>query len=349
MGSLAGFCLFAFIARHNRSSKHFSSLPVESLLNQDGTLKLNTGFVGTLDLYGWDAKLDSKRGPVLTRQQLNLQKVTPQLANYLDPKASNPSYSRSLLANNSWSALAYKGLNGVVEAIAVTENNMYIGGAFDETPHGEVKNLNNIAKYSNDTWLGLSNQGLGGPVYALANLGNDLYVGGEFNSSGDGAVTNLGNIARYTNGVWSALPNGGLYCCNSGHSLSRPTIRALTVMGNDLYVGGIFTETMDGTVRDLNGIAKYSNGVWSALSNQGLKGSVYALVTIGNVLYVGGDFAETADGEVTNLGNIARYTNGVWSALSHQGLDSHVNAFATQGNDLYVGGDCSGPLELDSI
>src|SRR5689334_7878366 len=82
IGSLVGFCLFAFIAWLNSSSVHFSSAPVESLLNPDGTLKLNIGFVGTLDLHGWNVKFDSKRGPVLTPQLITPQYIALPSTSY---------------------------------------------------------------------------------------------------------------------------------------------------------------------------------------------------------------------------------------------------------------------------
>jgi hypothetical protein len=62
-------------------------LPVESLLNSDGTLNTSAGVSGAIDLRGWSVTLDSARGPILTHDA---------------PAAPNA---------NTWSAFAHNGLN----------------------------------------------------------------------------------------------------------------------------------------------------------------------------------------------------------------------------------------------
>ena len=44
-------------------------IPVQALLNPDGTLNLSTGASGALDLRGWNVTLDSVRGPILTQDR----------------------------------------------------------------------------------------------------------------------------------------------------------------------------------------------------------------------------------------------------------------------------------------
>ena len=93
-------------------------------------------------------------------------------------------------------------------------------------------------------------QGLGGSstdVFTLAVSGSDLYVGGSFYRTGDGTLTNLGRIARYdtTTGTWNALPNQGF----------NDDVSALVAVGGDLYVGGEFTGTGDGTLTNLGYVA----------------------------------------------------------------------------------------------
>jgi len=147
-------------------------------------------------------------------------------------------------------------------------------------------------------------------------------------------IPNLGCIARYStaDGAWHALNNKGL----------NNTVHALAVMGSDLYVGGRFTQTGDGSLANLGRIARYdtTSGTWHALSHQGLDNGVYELMPVGSDLYVGGEFDRTGDGSLYKLGRIARYdtTAGTWHALNNEGLDDTVRALVMVGSDLYVGG-----------
>jgi hypothetical protein len=156
---------------------------------------------------------------------------------------------------------------------------------------------------------------------------------GDFSQTGDGSLTNLGGIARYdtTTGVWHALNNQGL----------NDTVRAVVMVGSDLYVGGLFTQTGDGSLTNLGRIARYdtTTGVWHALNNQGLNNWVYALAVVDSDLYLGGHFTQTGDHSL-NLNRIARYDtiDDTWHALPNQGLDDYVFRLKPVGSDLYVGG-----------
>ena len=101
-----------------------------------------------------------------------------------------------------------------------------------------------IGKYSAGTWSALPHTGLCQQVYALAISGTDLYVGGAFTETRDKQVVNLNRIAKFSGGAWSALPNNGLACV----SCVVAEVYALAVSGSDLYGGGFFTQTADGTV-----------------------------------------------------------------------------------------------------
>jgi len=145
------------------------------------------------------------------------------------------------------------------------------------------------------------------------------------------------NLPRSLEGAWSAFPNNGL----------GGLVNALAVTGTgDLYVGGTFTQTVDGVVKNLNGIAKYSGGAWSALPNNGLAdflgspGSVMAFAVSGSDVYVGGYFNQTFDTNIPNLNGIAKLSGGTtWTALPGNGFYGGVQALAVNGSgDVYVGG-----------
>jgi N-acetylneuraminic acid mutarotase len=116
----------------------------------------------------------------------------------------------------------------------------------------------------------------------------------------------------------------------------------MAVVGSDLYVGGTFTGSGDGSLTNLNRIARYdtANPGWHALPNDGLNGGVYALLADGRDLYAGGGFTRPGDMSAIILNHIARYDTTIpgWHPLPNQGLDSDVHALMVSGGDLYVGG-----------
>jgi N-acetylneuraminic acid mutarotase len=249
----------------------------------------------------------------------------------------------------TWHALPNKGLRGTVLAIAVSGDDLYVGGGFTETFDGSVKNLGNIARFNtkNQTWHALPNKGLSGfssnNVESLVVSGDDLYIGGNFSQTSDGTYTGLGNIVRFDTKTqtWHTLPNNGL-------KGAQDHVVALLISNSDLYVGGFFTQTGDGTLTDLGYIARYDtkSNSWHALPNQGFDNIVRALAVYGDDLYVGGRFTQTGDGALADLGHIARFDlkAGIWHPLPNQGLingsvnDEFVLALTFANEDLYVGG-----------
>lgn len=245
---------------------------------------------------------------------------------------------------NAWHALPDRGLSAAVYALAVSGDDLYVGGAFTMTGDGALTDLNSIARYSmsTDSWHALPNRGLTKDytsqfaVHALVVSGSQLYAGGLFTHTGDGTLTDLGNVARFdvSSATWHALPARGL----------DHVVQALAARGSDLYVGGRFTRTGDGTLSDLGHMARY-DGSWHALPARGLAaasyGAVNALAVQGGDLYVGGAFTQTGNGATAGLSNIARYdpSAGTWHALPDQGLSGPVFALAADGGDLYVGGE----------
>jgi N-acetylneuraminic acid mutarotase len=333
---LVGLGLFS----HNdlpTASAH-SSITLEQLVNPDGTLNLSTGFKGSLMLAGWQVRLDAKGGPVFihldSKNILEGNRAGSVMRSATDkPPLSSPKTSE-------WGPFPNYGFdnispNNTVLAMAVVGHDLYVGGVFTETADGLVKDLNAIAKYNSltSTWSALPNKGLSGGVEALAVIGSDLYVGGSFIQTADGSLTDLGRIARFSidENKWYALPNGGLGLTADVH--------ALAAVGNELYVGGSISSTGDNSIQLLN-IAKFSNGTWSPLPNNGINNTVIALAVIGNNLYVGGSFTTTGDLTVVDLNDIARFdlNSNTWHALPNKGLNSSPEAFLTIGSDLYVSG-----------
>ncbi len=153
-------------------------------------------------------------------------------------------------SGGAWSAFAHKGLNNYVTALAVSGSDLYVGGYFTQTVDGAIADLNYIAMYSGGAWSALAHNGLNNYVYALAVSGSDLYAGGLFTKTADLGMNNLNFIAEYSGGGWSALAHNGF------NNVQYGNVGALAVSGSDLYAGGEFTQTFDGTVKDLNSIAR---------------------------------------------------------------------------------------------
>ncbi len=273
--------------------------PLGKLLNSDGTINLASGFSGSLDARGFRMEHTASGAPRFV-----------------------PAAQTVGGGDENWDAqFNLPGSNGVnfgLWALAVSGNDLYVGGAF--TTAGGIS-ANNIARWNGSSWSALGS-GVNEQVQALAIRGNELYAGGFFTTAGS---VNANRIARW-NGSWSSLAGAGV----------NGTVWAVAVNGDDLYVGGEFTTA--GAV-NASRIARWDGRSWSALGG-GVNNTVRALAILGNELYVGGDFTQ-AGGMSANF--IARWNipGGSWATLgsgASNGVNSGVNALAVKGSELYVGG-----------
>jgi hypothetical protein len=245
---------------------------------------------------------------------------------------------------NTWSSLGTGSSNGVssvggfatVNALAVVGNEVFVGGGF--TSAGGVS-ANRVARFNTqtNTWSSLgtgSSNGVSGGVRALAVVGNEVFVGGSFTEAGGVSANYVARFNTQTN-TWSTLGTG------SNNSVNN-TVNALAVVGNEVVVGGSFTEA--GGV-SANYVARFNTqtNTWSSLgtgSGNGVNNRVRALAVVGNEVYVGGDF-NSAGGVSANY--VARFNTqtNTWSSLgtgSSNGVNGYVNALAVVGNEVVVGG-----------
>jgi hypothetical protein len=163
---------------------------------------------------------------------------------------------------NTWSTLGTGSSNGVsggdfpyVYALAVSGNEVVVGGSFGSA--GGVS-ANNVARFNTqtNTWSSLgtgSSNGVSGGdfpyVYALAVSGNEVVVGGNFTSAGGVSANRVARFNTQTN-TWSSLGTGSSNGVNN-------YVRALAVVGNEVFVGGVFTEA--GGV-SANRVARWNSG-----------------------------------------------------------------------------------------
>jgi hypothetical protein len=138
------------------------------------------------------------------------------------------------------------GLNTNANAIAVVGTNVYFGGLITNAGGVTVKG---IARWDGNAWFDVGGGITGsGTILAMATIGTNLYVGGTFTNIGGVPAR---HIARWNGSTWSALGSGTL----STPTSTAGTVSALTVAGNDLYVGGSF--------RMAGGKESYFMGRWN--------------------------------------------------------------------------------------
>jgi hypothetical protein len=170
--------------------------------------------------------------------------------------------------------------------------------------------------------------GLNDVVYSVAISGTNVFAGGNFTGVGEPnfgspANTQLNNVARWDGNSWSPLGTG-----------VNGTVYAVAVRGDDVYVGGNFTQAGGEPARN---IAKWNSvtGQWSAFGT-GADESVYALAVHGGNVYAAGAFNQI---NLTPANFIARWNGTAWFALG-SGTNGFINAVVVNpaNGELYVGG-----------
>lgn len=245
-----------------------------------------------------------------------------------------------------------------VRAIAVIGTDLYVAGSFNKvsssTQNAITANL--IAKWSTttNTWspLGSASQnGTFGGINALAVSGTDLYVGGQFSTMYSSTQNGISakNVAKWetVTGLWSPLGSASQNGVSSGSA-----VNALAVSGQDLYVGGTFSNVSSSTQVAISTkyIAKWdmSGSKWSPLGDAAQNGTstiVDVLVVNGTDVYAGGSF-DTVSSSTQNAisaKGVAKWDSvaQVWVPLGSEtqnGVSSWVRSLAVSGTSLYVGG-----------
>ncbi|RYU78898.1 beta strand repeat-containing protein, partial [Hymenobacter persicinus] len=273
----------------------------------------------------------------------------------------------------AWSALgngtapatsANNGANEAVFALAVLNNDLYVGGQFTDVRNGSSPvAASSVAKWDGTAWSALgngtavatnTNNGVNPQaVFALTVMGTDLYVGGRFSAVRNGSTAvAANNIAKWNGTAWSALGNGTAVATSTNNGVSDGVF-ALAVLNNELYIAGYFSTVRNGSNPvSASSVAKWDGTTWSALgngtavatsTNNGVNYTAGCLVVLSNDLYVGGDFTivNNSSSEVA-ASRIARWNGTAWSALDtgQNGADATIYAVARASNgDLYVGGE----------
>ena len=168
------------------------------------------------------------------------------------------------------------------------------------------------------TWLALAS-GLGSgsesvKAIAVDTVSGSIYAGGTFTGS-------INYLAKWNGTSWEQLGTG----------IAGPVF-ALAIKGQDLYVGGSFTDAGGIAV---NNIAKWSSGSWSDV-NGGFNGQVNCIfLSASQDLYAGGTFSLSG---LNTMNHVSKLVNDVWTQVG-SGINSVVNTIVEHGGSLYAGCD----------
>ncbi len=215
------------------------------------------------------------------------------------------------------------GFDSVINAMAIYEGNLYVGGSFNYA--GDLY-VGHLARWDGVAWTGVPIAGSLVNVYDLTVHDGYLVVGGEFTfADGNGATCR--EVARYDGTNWHAMGAGF-----SGR------VRGLNVgPQGQLIAVGEFTYSGSSAVRY---VAYWSNatGQWLPFAS-GVSGAVYAVTNHGGQIVIGGIF--TSDNLGTSLGRIARWTGTAWRGIFADSATSVRNVYCLEVHEgnLYAGGN----------
>ena len=223
------------------------------------------------------------------------------------------------------------GFNSGGSALYVYHNNLYAGNFADNaTDSSGTIAAQGIVRW-NDTVFSAVGQLAGDfppngyfGAMAFTNFNNKLIVGGYFTSINGSPYGTYNGIASWNDTVWGAMSNG-----------FNDVVYALTVFNGELYAGGVFSSSRDGST-SLNHIAKWNGLTWVQVG-EGLNDTVYALTvdSVHNKLYAGGGFTQTGLGIPAK--HIAEWTGTNWQEVGG-GTNRDVQALYAKDSNLYVGG-----------
>jgi hypothetical protein len=195
-----------------------------------------------------------------------------------------------------------------------------------------------------DTWSPVGNSGntpaitdVTASVNAMLVTDDGVLLGGNFSNPG-GAGTG-DSFALWNGAAFSGIGSNG--SSNGYFDSIGDTVRAIAKQGDDIYVGGSFTNNSGNANADNIVMWDDSANAWVALDS-GLNAAVRSIVVDGTNVYVGGDFTD-ADG-IPEADYVAKWNGSSWSALGSNGnpsngaLGGHVNSLVMKNGSLFAGG-----------
>ena len=215
-------------------------------------------------------------------------------------------------ANSQWSHVGKTGLStpGVVNALMLHNNELYIAGDFDSA---DGISVNNIVKWDGSKFIALG-QGVSHPQWNTE-VNDITFVNDTLFAVGDYFFDTTGNIAYFDGTSWHPFTSIPSYS----------SVTAIAYYKHKLYA------------MEARYVYQYdkSQDKWIEVASDPNSFPTYeSLSTDKDYLYLGGDFAQIGN---TSFNDIARWDGSTWSAMG-DGFDGPVYDVYTNGNDIYASG-----------
>lgn len=234
---------------------------------------------------------------------------------------------------------------GSVMDIEVEGSNLYAVGTFTAAVNNngnQIAGTARIAKWDGTSWSAVGGGINNGTIYQVeVDTDGNIYIGGNFSNAGGNSAAD--RIAMWDGASWNSLSSNGA----SESAIISGNVYALTMYGNDLYVGGDFlnvVDTSNAAISNTANLAVWNGSVWNAAPNltSPLNSAIWALTTSGSDLYIGGSF-DNLNG-IPAADYIAKWNGNAWSALgSGQSGNGSLNQMArtivVRGSNVYAGGN----------
>lgn len=215
-------------------------------------------------------------------------------------------------------------------SLMMKDSILAVGGSFSEICDSTRQHAASIR--TDSSMITQWNPAPNGNVYALTESQGWIFVGGSFTFIGGQSRNNIGKT-NATNGIVVATNQPNPWNVNVNN-----TVRAITIKGNTVFIGGNFTgvgasntvtRTYIAAIDEFTGILK----PW----NVTVGGPVRTIQLAGNVLYMGGEFALVT---ATSRPHAAALDINTGALLSWSPApNGDVYSIYRSGPQLYIGGD----------
>src|SRR3954471_12400927 len=252
---------------------------------------------------------------------------------------------------------AIPNMNSYVKTFAQIGNVMYLGGKFLQVQHGvggAKFTQSYLAAFDVNTgeWIPTFNPAINAPVLKLkaAPDGSKLFVGGEFTSIN--GVANTTGLAAVSPTTGAPVP-ASTWQAYVGKSSGPYDVRAMSIVGNWLYLGGDFTSITGGTGFDTAGPltlarlarVQISNGkpdfTWMPTldtSPQDLTATADRVYTVGSMSVLNGQTLNPNHQAIIDTTTGARVTGLANWQPTQAGVTEPSNAILEYQNHVYQGG-----------